>query len=156
MEECKIGLQEMQRHNDGGAIRINRTGKAEETKLSLRHIRNIHKIKSDGLGYCYSVLGDNAWQILSEIQLYNLENHNINISMIERSLGLSHAITHRYLQVLQAERFLEKSAGSEQSDFDDLQLSDFGQTKVQNILEKCTAIFTSIFIYSEPSAVVTD
>lgn len=108
MKESIFRLSNIQHHNDDDLVKTSRTGRTEKTKLSLRHIRKIHQIKSEGLGHCYSVLGDSAWQILCEIHLYNLDHAKINIAKIRQSMALSNSVAKRYLEILQMEFFVKK------------------------------------------------
>lgn len=157
MKETISPTSEIQHHNDDEAIKSSGIGKSEKTKRSLQHIRKIHKIKSDGLGYCYSILGDSAWQILCEVYLHNLENAKIDIAKIQRSISVSLSIAERYLAVLQAEMLIEKPGVGGRADcYSNLSLTNIGRSKVQSILDECTEAFTSIFIYSQPYSVVED
>ena len=156
MKEYRFKVSETQNHNDDDKIKVARPGKTEKTKLSLRHIRKIHKIKSDRLGYCYSVLGDSAWQILCEIHLHNLDRAKIDIAKVQQSISVSQVIAKRYLDILQTEQLIEKSTVNGHVSYEDLSLTDFGQSKVQSTLEECAEAFTSIFIYSKPCSVASD
>ncbi|MEP2990470.1 MAG: hypothetical protein ABJN65_04560 [Parasphingorhabdus sp.] len=156
MKESIFRSSEIQHHNDDDSVKLSRTGKSEKTKLSLRHIRKVHKIKSDGLGNSYSALGDSAWQILCEIHLHNLDEKKIDIASIQTSMSLSRSIAIRYLEVLKIEMLVEESTVNDQSSHKDLRLTKWGQSKVQAILEECAEAFTSIFTYSQPRAVPSD
>ena len=155
MNECKFQFSEMQHHNDDELVKSSRIGKTEKARLSLQYVRNVHRIKSDTLGYCYRAIGDIAWQLLSEIHLHNIDRVKINQAAIEQSMDLTDEIAKRYLEILQTEMLLEETPQNRDK-FQDLQLTDFGQSKVQSIIEECAETFTSIFIYSELSAVETD
>lgn len=152
MKEPIIRSSKIEHQNDDQPIKASRVRKTEKTKLTLRHIRTIHRIKSDNLGDCYHTLGDSAWQILCEIHLRNLDGKKIDIADIARSMPLSLSVTKRYLEILQVESLVGSSAAADQSSYQDIQLTEFGQSKVQSILEECTESFTSIFIYSQPQA----
>ncbi len=156
MKESFFRLSEIQHHNDDDSVNTGRTGKSEKTRLLLRHIRKVHRIKSEGLGKSYSILGDTAWQILCEIHLHNLDQKNIDIASIQMSLSLSRSIAIRYLEILQVEMLVEETSANSQSSYRDLRLTKLGQSKVQSILEKCAEAFTSISIYSQPQAVPSD
>lgn len=152
MKEPIIRSSKIEHQNDDQPIKASRVGRTEKTKLTLGHIRKVHRIKSDSLGYCYHTLGDNAWQILCEIHLHNLNGKKLDIVDIARSMSLSLSITKRYLEILQVESLVESSTTVDQSNYREIQLTEFGQSKVQSILEECTESFTSIFIYSQPQA----
>lgn len=152
MKEPVVQLSKIQHQNDDQPIKVSRVGKTEKTKLSLRHIRKIHSIKSDNLGECYQSLGDSAWQILCEIHLHNLDRKRINIADIARSMSLSQSIAKRYLEVLQAEALVESLMVVDQPSYQDIRLTEFGQSKVQSTLEECTKAIISNFIYSQPQA----
>ncbi|GAB5489219.1 MAG: hypothetical protein Pars2KO_27890 [Parasphingorhabdus sp.] len=156
MKEIDFRPSEFQHHNDDESVKISRTANVEKTKLSLRHIRKIHRIKSNGLGHCYSALGDTAWQILCEIHLHNIEENKIDITKIKQSVSLNHPIAVRYLKILQTKKLVKTNTVNGQESYQDLYLTEFGQIKVQDILEERAEAFTSIFIYSRPQLAIPD
>lgn len=155
MNESIFRLSGMRHHNDDDPVKASRMAKSEKTKLSLRHIRKVHRIKSDALGHCYRAIGDSAWQLLCEIHLHNIDHVTINQAMIEQSMDLTPMIAKRYLEILQTEKLLEISA-EDRDGYQNLQLTDFGRLKVLSIIDECAEAFASGFIYSQIREVESD
>ncbi len=139
--------------NGNERIKIVRQDRSERTKTTLRHMRTVHMIKSDGLGPLYQSLGDLMWQILCDICLRNIDGIDFSVSDLEQSLELSGPQAERYVAVLVSEGLLETTASDGGPGSRNLLLTELGQSKVHLVLDQCTDAFTEGFIYSCPKLV---
>ncbi len=137
-----------QHDNDDYSITTGQIEYAEQTKLYLKIFRTAHQTKADILGPCYDALGDNAWQILCEIHLHNLEAVPIGIGDIQKSIGLSATITARYLDILRSEQLLRGSGPDGRLDTRNLKLTDFGRSQVAIINKRVGEAIASLFMHS--------
>ncbi len=106
----------------------------EKIKSALLHMREIEQIKVAVLGECYSNLGNNVWQILSEIHLHTIEGKAFSGRDLAKMMILPESLTKRLINLLGVEGLIELSKKSE-SELDGLlTLSELGISKVTQII----------------------
>lgn len=150
MNEQNLRFVEMHGQNNEDKIKISGMGRSAQNKVSLRHIRKVQRIKAVGIGQCYDALGDVVWQMLCDIYLNNLEEADLSISDLAWSVGVSEPLARRYVAVLQAELFVESDKFGSATNLQNLKVTEYGQSKIEEILIDCKKAFTEIFIYSQP------
>ncbi len=152
MPNIERNLRLIGNDNAERSLKIGGVETVEHTELSLLHIRKVHGIKSRALGSIYSSLGDDAWQILCEVRLRNMQGMEISLSHIRESIGLQQSLAIRYVDLLRSENLIARNTGSGSSAYRNLYLTPLGHSKVDTVLKQSSEAFAAICTCSQPRA----
>ena len=131
---------------DSETLELEKNDPAERVRISLRLVRQIHKIKASSLGESYRSLGDIAWQILCDIYLHNIEGRTCTLSDLGPALDLRPSQLTRYVAILESDHLIVAAQGDGCSDTRNLCLTELGRKKVGAALGKCSDVLAGSLI----------